>query len=48
VATTAATTSTQSGKQLPRTGYDGRVAAGLGMLLVLGGFGLRRRTRRSS
>jgi LPXTG-motif cell wall-anchored protein len=50
VATTAATTSTSthSSKQLPYTGYDDRAAAALGALLVLGGFALRRRTRRGT
>jgi LPXTG-motif cell wall-anchored protein len=49
VATTATTTTTgRTSKQLPYTGYDDRIAAGLGALLVLGGFALRRRTRRSS
>ncbi len=54
-ATTASGTTTSSssratvkaGQQLPYTGYDGRLAAGLGFVLVLGGVGLRRRARRT-
>ncbi len=49
-ATTAATTGTSTlsaagARQLPYTGYDGRLAAAVGFALVLGGIGLRRKLR---
>jgi len=46
VAATSAKTG-KTGKTLPFTGYDGRLAALLGAGLVLGGAGLRIRLRRS-
>jgi hypothetical protein len=42
-ATIASTTTTE----LPHTGYDGWLAAGLGFVLVAGGLGLRARLRRT-
>lgn len=41
------TTSKQAVRQLPRTGYDSWLAGSLGGLLMIGGLGLRRRTRRA-
>jgi LPXTG-motif cell wall-anchored protein len=43
---TATIASTTTG-ELPRTGYDGWLAAALGFGLVVGGFGLRVRLRRT-
>jgi hypothetical protein len=43
---TATIASTTAG-QLPRTGYDGWLAAALGFVLVGGGLGLRARLRRT-
>jgi hypothetical protein len=39
------TKATKVGKGLPYTGLDTRLIVGLGLALVLGGFGLRRATR---
>jgi hypothetical protein len=49
-ATIAGTSTVSSGKakQLPYTGYDSGLAAGLGFVLVLGGTALRLKTRRTS
>ena len=48
IATGTSTPATTGAKQLPYTGYDSALAAGLGFVLVLGGAGLRLRSRRSS
>jgi LPXTG-motif cell wall-anchored protein len=38
---------TKTSDQLPHTGYNDSLAAGLGFVLLVGGIGLRRRTRRA-
>jgi hypothetical protein len=45
--TPTATIATSTTGELPRTGYDGWLAAGLGFVLVSGGLGLRSRLRRT-
>jgi LPXTG-motif cell wall-anchored protein len=46
-ATIASTTATATAGELPHTGYDSWLAAGLGFVLVGGGLGLRARLRRT-
>jgi hypothetical protein len=45
--TPTATIASSTAGQLPHTGYDSWLAAGLGFVLVSGGLGLRERLRRS-